>query len=67
MKTVYILMESFEREFHDNHSMGYVICVSDSLEELRNIARDLREFIAKNSPDDYYVNWIVERIYFIHE
>lgn len=67
MKTVFVLMESFNREFHGNLSMGYVSIVSENLDELRKIARDLIKYNAKNFPDDYYTNWIVERKYIVHE
>lgn len=61
-KKVWIIMESWNEEYHGTISMGYVNSVFEDYNEAVKTQEDLVKYNKKHFPNDFYDNWIVERI-----
>ena len=61
-KKVWIIMESWSGEYHGTISMGYINSVYENYDEAVKAKEDLMKYNKKSFPNDFYANWIVERM-----
>lgn len=62
MKNVFVLMESFNSDFKSGIHPAYVNSVYFDKAKAELFAKDLKEYHEKNFQDDFYTNWIIERV-----
>lgn len=62
-KKVWVIMESFNEDFHGTISMGYVNTVYMDYNEAVKGAEELVKYNKKCFPKNFYTNWILERVY----
>ena len=63
-KKVWIIMESWREECHSAVSMGFVNSVYEDYKEAVKAQKVLVKYHKIHFPNDFYANWIVERMLF---
>lgn len=61
-KKVWIIMESWSEKYYGPNSMGYVNSVFEDYNEAEKNREVLVKYNKKCFPNDFYANWIVERM-----
>ena len=62
-KKVWIILESWNENNHGAVSMGYVNSVFEDYNEAVKAQEHLVEYSKKCLPNEFYTNWIVERMF----